>query len=117
MVGAMKRSHICPKCSCSRLLHLTQVADQVGEFGDEINEGLAPGLQRDRSTAWRIARLPVPPAEWSLWKINQATAGVMEAFVCRDCGYTELYTIDPGSIPVDGEIVKAITGPTTGPFR
>jgi len=114
MVGAMKRSHTCPKCSCSRLLHLTQVADQVGEFGDEINQGLEPGLQRDRSAAWRIARVP---AEWSLWKINQATAGVVEAFVCRECGYTELYTIDPESIPVDGEIVKEITGTTTGPFR
>jgi hypothetical protein len=35
-------------------------------------------------------------------------AGELEAGVCRSCGYTELYTKDPGAIPIDGTYVREI---------
>jgi hypothetical protein len=38
-----------------------------------------------------------------------------EAHVCRACGYTEYYTREVGSIPVDGELVELVRA--KGPYR
>jgi len=37
--------------------------------------------------------------------------GAIEAAVCRNCGYMELYVKDPNTIPVDGVSVREIVGP------
>ena len=109
----MKLSHTCPKCKGSRLLHLSQVADRVGMEGDELHEGLRRGLLGGPTKAWRVARVPnTDQARWST-----ATAGLIEAYICEGCGYTEFYTRDPDSIPVDGDIVEGIEGPGGGPYR
>lgn len=38
-------------------------------------------------------------------------AGHVEAAVCKQCGFTELYTQDPSAIPIDGEHVREGVGP------
>ena len=45
-------------------------------------------------------------------------AGLVEAYVCRGCGLTELYTRGAQAIPVDGEIMREIKGPEgQDPYR
>lgn len=44
--------------------------------------------------------------------------GVLEAYVCRTCGFTELYTKDAASIPIDEALgTEAFEVPDAGPFR
>lgn len=114
----MRATHLCPKCSANRILHLTQVADRIGETGDPLAAGA--GLERgpipDFSRAFRIARIPLPEKERRWYRADDATAGLVEAYVCKACGFTELYTRDPESIPADGEIVRELVGPEK-PYR
>src|ERR1700733_1441556 len=113
----MKRSGICPKCSNNRLLHVTQVADRVGELGGgRIEHGFDDARAPGQFFPWRIARLKNPDA--GSFATNVAAAGFVEAFICRACGLTELYTRDPESIDIDGDLVQAIDGPPSfAPYR
>jgi predicted nucleic-acid-binding Zn-ribbon protein len=110
----MKKTTRCPKCDGRRILHVTHVADAVAAGLPKIDEGLEPGLAEVAASPMRIARVPNPKnpsgSDWSL-SSKVATAGLLEAYVCRACGYTEWYTKDPESIPVDGKIVVELTGP------
>jgi hypothetical protein len=45
------------------------------------------------------------------------SAGILTAAVCKQCGYTELYTFDPALIPVDGKYVREVVGPEPAPYR
>jgi hypothetical protein len=104
----MKRSGLCPKCSGARLLHVTQVADTTGEMGEYVGAPLKTGAMASSSKAWRLARVPNSPDSQSLFRPDGYAAGLVEAYVCRACGFTELYTRDPESIPVDGTVIRAI---------
>jgi hypothetical protein len=45
-------------------------------------------------------------------------AGQLTAVVCKSCGFTELYVLDPQSIKPDGKYVSEIAGPqSTTPHR
>jgi len=104
----MRSTHVCPKCQHRRVLHITQIADHVGDLGGiRLADGTNPEPSAGQAMPWRIARVPNP--EKSIWKSEVMTAGLVEAFVCRGCGYTELYTRDPAEIPVDGVIVREVT--------
>jgi hypothetical protein len=104
----MKKSGVCPKCSGKRLLHVTQVADTTGEMGELVGANLKQGATASSSKAWRLARVPVPKEYGGLFRPDGFSAGFVEAYVCRACGHTELHIRDPESIPVDGEVVRAI---------
>jgi len=91
------------------LLHITQIADRVGEYGGtKMEEGVGASAEAGAFYPWRIARLKNPHASWLTSDV--AAAGLVEAFVCRACGYTELFTKSPDRIPVDGTIVREIDG-------
>ena len=112
----MKRSGMCPKCSNNRLLHVTQVADRVGDMGGgRLAHGLEEAREPGQFYPWRIARVKNPGS--GFFDTHVAAAGLAEAFICRGCGLTELYTRDPESIDIDGELVQAIEGPPTTPYR
>ena len=65
---------------------------------------------------WRIARQRNP--EGGVFTSHVKAAGLVEAFICRSCGLTELYTIDPGSIEIDGELVREVDGAVPkAPYR
>jgi predicted nucleic-acid-binding Zn-ribbon protein len=111
----MKQSHVCPKCRGNRLLHLTQVADTAGS-GQQHNPKVRTSAA---SRAWRLVRSLVESSEYfgptgSQTRSFVAATGVVEAYICRSCGYTEFYTRDVGQIPVDGKVVREIAGPEPG---
>jgi hypothetical protein len=71
-----------------------------------------------RVEAWRIARVPEQVEGFPLPGGEPVAAGVVQAYICKACGYTEFYTRDPEAIPVDGKAVREINGPEGGsPYR
>ena len=106
----MRSSHRCPKCTGTDLLHARQVADHVGEgyAHHDHREPRKDAVDGDGATRFRIARV--------LHEGSYGSAGRVEAWVCRGCGFTELYTVDPDRIPVDGDLVVAVSGGSS-PYR
>lgn len=100
----MRTKHICPKCRHDKVLVLPRVDQIVDQYG--------------RVEAWRIARVPEQMDGYPLPGGEPVTAGVVQAYICRSCGYTEFYTRDPESIPVDGKVVRELSGAKNkGPYR
>ena len=92
---AMVTHRICPKCQHNHILLITNVPD-TGEVPSDIRalhvavvlQGVDPAGQREFGSAGRLG-----------------------AAVCRQCGYTELYTNNAGEIPIDGTYVREVVGP------
>jgi predicted nucleic-acid-binding Zn-ribbon protein len=107
----------CPKCKNNRILYITQVADRIGDLGGiDMEEGTKPAPEGGQYLPWRLVRFPNPKP--GFFASNLVGAGLVEAFVCKGCGYTELYTKDAAQIPVDGEHVRELEGPEPqGPYR
>ncbi len=111
----MRKSHRCPKCDHDRVLHITQVSDRTGS-GSSGLEDEHPQVDEGPNHPWRIARIWNP--DQGLLSPEHAAAGLVEAYVCRKCGFTELYTRDVDAIEVDGELVRELRAPIgEGPFR
>ena len=89
----MRLSQSCPKCHGTELLHVSQVTD------------LAEG---NRPLPWAL----VTQVEGK----HSVPYGKVEAYVCKHCGLTEFYTAGAAEIPVDGVVIKDISG-KSGPFR
>jgi hypothetical protein len=109
------KSGECRVCGHNVILHIAEVADVIGDWNDgEAPAGETPAAQQFLpSLPFRIARLPGQQG-----RPRSDVSGLVEAFVCKSCGYTELYTRAPGAIPVDGQYVREIKGPTrVGPYR
>lgn len=125
----MKQKHVCPKCDHREILWVTQVGDAVGssQSPGTAPEGMHPSFRKVRqqvrhpSEPMRVARVPVKPVGIlgiTLDRSDESLAGVLQAYVCRACGYTELYTELPETIPVDGELVRLLRAPDKpGPYR
>lgn len=98
----MRKSGICTKCGHNQLLHVGAVAD-TGEFESEI----------------RSMHLAVMFTGTGFFGDEKTTrAGKLSAVVCKGCGFTELYVLDPQSIKPDGKYVTEMSGPTpTSPHR
>ena len=94
----MRKTGICTKCSNNQLLHVGAVAD-TGEFSSEIRE-------------MNLAILFTGVGFFGDEK--RASAGRLSAVVCKKCGYTELYVLDPESIVPDNRYVSEIIGPASG---
>ena len=101
----MRRTLICPKCEGDHILHLARIDQQVDPYG--------------KIEAWRIARVPKPIQGFPLPGGEPVVAGVVQAYICRACGFTEFYTRDPEAIPVDGTLVRELVGGSdkSGPYR
>lgn len=101
----MRKQLQCPKCQHRKILFVTQMPDVLGDWSDEEKTQKAYGnLVRDaQSVTMRVARAPS-----KRYLASARTAGILQAYVCQSCGYTELYTHLPGSIPIDGEVVRLI---------
>jgi len=74
----MRRSHVCPKCRHGEILFVPTVAD------------------RDDQDIVRPLVLHVKHLDW-----KDVEVGTLQAYVCRGCGYTELYTENAGALPVE----------------
>jgi predicted nucleic-acid-binding Zn-ribbon protein len=75
----MRTTHCCPKCDHREVLFLPQLADR----DDDHN----------------VRPLVVHVVEFD-WR-DDAEFGRIQAYVCRKCGYTELYTKGADSLPID----------------
>lgn len=78
----MRKSRTCPKCNHQEILFIPQLAD------------------RDDDDNVRPLVFHVVHYDWK----DDVEVGKVQAYVCRGCGYTELYThdvqkIDPDKIP------------------
>ncbi len=92
----MKRDGECPKCHGRRVARLSHVADQT----DGTGPGRYLALRNDYFAA--------------------LYAGVIEAYVCADCGYFEEYVRDVATVPWDklkGFSWHRPKGDDGGPFR
>jgi len=84
----MKTSHVCPKCGHGEILFMPRVAD------------------RDDRDNVRPLSLHVMHYDW-----KDVEVGTIQAYVCRGCGFTELYTLNAAALPVekipDAQVLKA----------
>jgi predicted nucleic-acid-binding Zn-ribbon protein len=86
----MKDAHQCPKCGHNEILFLPQIADRDDKF---------------------VVRPLVVHVVHFDWR-DDIEMGKIQAYACRKCGFTELYTVEAGSLPV-GKIpgAKLLVGP------
>ena len=74
----MRTTHACPKCHHKEILFVPHVAD------------------RDDRDIVRPLTLYVKHYDY-----KDIEVGTLQAYVCRSCGYTEIYTAQAGALPVD----------------
>ncbi len=97
----MRKQHVCPKCRHNHILLIENVADS-GEISTEL----------------RPLHIAIAFKGISFFGNEKLeAAGKLTAAVCKQCGYTELYTSGPGLIPVDGTYVREVVGPENTPYR
>jgi predicted nucleic-acid-binding Zn-ribbon protein len=75
----MRTSSVCPKCGHREILFVPRIAD------------------RDDKDNVRPLVLHVQHYDWK----DDTEIGRIQAFVCRGCGFTELYTARAKELPVD----------------
>lgn len=75
----MRETHRCPKCKHGEVLFVSQLAD------------------RDDRDAIRPLVLHVVEFDWRA----DMEFGKIQAYACRKCGFTELYSSDVAAIPLD----------------
>jgi predicted nucleic-acid-binding Zn-ribbon protein len=91
----MRKTGVCPKCTSNQLLHVGAVAD-TGQH-DEVMRPMY------------LAMLFTGQGFFGDEKTRRA--GRLTAVVCKGCGFTELYVLDPEAIEPDGKYVSDISGP------
>ena len=74
----MRTTHTCPKCGHGEIVYVPRVAD------------------RDDRDDVRPLVLHVTHLDW-----KDVEMGTLQAYVCRKCGFTELYTQGAASLPID----------------
>ncbi|MBS1123250.1 MAG: hypothetical protein H6Q90_5478 [Deltaproteobacteria bacterium] len=98
----MRKTGICPKCTHNQLLHVGAIPD-TGEVSSQIRE-LHLAIRFTGHGFFGDEKLE--------------SAGKLSAVVCRGCGFTELYVLDPKAIEPDGKYVTELSGPAPQtPFR
>jgi len=75
----MRTSHTCPKCKNPEVIFLPQIAD------------------RDDDDSVRPLSAHVVHFDWK----DDVEVGRLQAYVCRSCGYTELYTKEARLLPLE----------------
>ena len=75
----MRTNHRCPKCKHDEILFVPQLAD--------------------RDDAFHVKPLVVHVVEFD-WRADMEF-GRIQAYICRDCGYTELYTVGAEKLPAN----------------
>ena len=106
-----------PPFPCLRCNHVRFVRAHLRERGatggDHASEYIAPlaisfATKEAGFFSVRMRALPAEPI------------GIIVAYVCQQCGFTELYTMDPGAIPIGpqyGTDVVEVAPRKDGPFR
>jgi len=89
----VRKTKICPKCQCKKLLLVVAVADW--------GEG---------TTTPRQAKLAVRHEGYSfVGNEKKRAVGNLEAVTCSECGYTEYYVTDAKDLEPDGKNIMWLT--------
>ena len=75
----MRKTNLCPKCGHNEILFLPQLADRDDKFN------VRPLVAHVVHFEWR----------------DDMEMGKIQAYLCRGCGYTELYTSEVAALPVE----------------
>lgn len=101
----------CLRCNHTRFVR-AQLRDRGAEGGDHATEYMAP------------LAVSFATREAGLFTVRQRALprepiGVIVAYVCQACGFTELYTLGPGRIPIGPQYGTDVVdvAPREGPFR
>jgi predicted nucleic-acid-binding Zn-ribbon protein len=86
----MRKSHVCPKCGHREILFVPHIAD------------------RDDRDVVRPLNLHVRHLDW-----KDIEVGTIQAYVCRGCGFTELYTAKADEIQADAIPESRVLHPKT----
>lgn len=86
----MKISLACPKCESRRLWRVEKL-----KYVDHVQQSATSRPLR-LALARKVANPPEQGALQRIWHGSQDSydAGVIDAYVCAQCGYTELYARD-----------------------
>ena len=100
----MRKTGICPKCSHNRLIHVGSVADTGStQYHSHIE---------DMHLAVLVTGIGFFGDE------KRESVGKLSAIMCRRCGFTELYVLDPESVQPDGKYITELAGPPpAAPYR
>ncbi len=112
----MRNLQRCSKCKHNHILVIANVADRGAQADNSLSTHIFSSTTKtnihEHIDAWRIAAAP-DTARGGL-----ASYGLVSAYICRACGFTEFYTLAPETIPVDGVWIREVVGPEPeGPFR
>lgn len=89
----MRKTKVCPKCDCKKLVAIDTVVDAMG--------GGSPSTQ---------ASIAVRNEGYSfLGNKKMRAVGKLQAVLCSECGFTELYCADPKDVQPDGESIRWLT--------
>jgi len=78
-VRRMKQRHVCPKCENTEILFFPQIADR------DDRDNVRPLVTHVRHFDWK----------------DDDEIGVLQAYVCRACGFTEIYAKEASAIPYE----------------
>lgn len=107
----------CARCGGRVLVRCRAIRERAADGGDYVHAYIAPlaatYARATRETFFRKRTIEENKPD------TAQPAGVFEAYICRSCGFTELYARDPEEIPIGPEyateLVKVPGGET--PFR
>ena len=83
----MRKTKICPKCDCKKLLNIAVVADADGTGGNPYPVKLTIRFE----------------GHSFLGNEKHRAVGTLQAVTCSECGYTEHYVEDPKKLEPDGK--------------
>lgn len=90
----MRESLECPKCHHDEIVYLPELSDQA-DFPMSLHAVV-------RHHPFRA------PTRW----------GKIEAYICKKCGFTELYTREPDKIPLDAVAgARVLSRKDRAPYR
>lgn len=92
--------------------------ERTGRDGGEINVEVARPLALTFARGEELKKLfsfeKIPSAKPDLMQ----PFGLLEAYVCRDCGHTELFARDPAAIPIGPVFgTELLVAPGDGTYR
>ncbi|HZS37630.1 MAG TPA: hypothetical protein VFF06_12425 [Polyangia bacterium] len=102
-----------PPRPCARCGHTVLVRallrERVGEWARLSPAGVSYACRRE-SSFWTGKHASAPDSD--------APLGVLDAFVCRGCGFVEWYARDPAAIPIGPEYgTELVDVGTQAPYR
>jgi hypothetical protein len=109
----LRPSRPCTRCEGTSFVRSWSLRERAPYGRDIVHPHLAP-----------LAITFAPAVRGGVWSLRTAEptrstpVGIIEAYVCRGCGFTELYTDGAADIPIGPEYgTELIEVPTGGPFR